>query len=185
MRGTVAGLPSPHPLGAQLPAMYAEDELAQAITAACDEVLAPVLSVLDNLPSYLDPMLAPPDFVAWLGSWIATTAPASRSDFPDEQLRTAVAAAGGHLRRVGTAAAIAAEVALAAGVPVGEVDVADSGGIAWSQNPSEPLPGQSTPRLAIRIRVPDPAAVDTAEVEAAIAAVKPAHLPHTMTVVQR
>lgn len=185
MRGAIAGLPSPYPLGAQLPAMYADDELAQAITAACDEVLAPVISVLDNLPSYLDPLLAPPDFVAWLGSWIATEAPASRADFPDDQLRSAVAAAGGHLRRVGTAAAIAAEVALAAGVPVEEVDVADSGGVAWSQDPGAELPGQQTPRLAVRIRAADPAAVDTSEVEAAITAVKPAHLPHTMTVVQR
>ncbi|MBB5867911.1 phage tail-like protein [Allocatelliglobosispora scoriae] len=185
MRGIVTGLPSPYPMGVRLPAMYADDELAQAITAACDEVLAPVLSVLDNLPSYLDPLLAPPDFVAWLGSWIAIEAPASRSELPDGRLRSAVAAGGGHLRRVGTPAAIAAEVALAASVPVEEVDVADSGGVAWSQDPAAVLPGQQTPRLAVRIRVPDPATVDMSEVEAAIAAVKPAHLPHTMTVVQR
>lgn len=184
MRGTVAGLSSPHPMGAGLPAMYSEDEFAQAITAACDEVLAPILSVLDNLESYLDPLLAPPDFVAWLGSWVATT-PVTLTDVPDDQLRAAVAATGGQLRRVGTTAAIAATVALAAGVAVDDVDVADSGGVAWSQDPAAALPGQPAPLLAVRVRVVDPATVDTSAVQAALTAAKPAHVPHTFTVVQK
>ena len=66
MRGLVDGLRSPHPLGGTLPPIYLEDSLTQRITAGLDEVLAPVLNVLDNLDAYLDPALAPSDFYEWL-----------------------------------------------------------------------------------------------------------------------
>lgn len=183
MRGTVAGLLSPHPMGEHLPTVYLTDELTQGLTAACDEVLAPVLSVLDNLPAYVDPLLAPPDFLLWLGSWVSARPRALTSGAVDERWRRAVAAAGSNLRRVGTAAAIAAEVAVAAGVPVEDVDVADSGGVSWSTDPAAPLPGQDVPKLAVRIRAPDPAALDQPAVAAALEAAKPAHLPSTLTVV--
>jgi phage tail-like protein len=62
----IAGLGSPHPLGSGLPALYQEDDLAQRLLAALDEVLAPVISTLDNFDRYLEPSLAPLDFVEWL-----------------------------------------------------------------------------------------------------------------------
>ncbi len=71
MRGIVDGLPSPHPLGSTLPPIYLDDNLTQRITAGLDEVLAPVLNVLDNLDAYLDPALAPSDFYEWLAGWVA------------------------------------------------------------------------------------------------------------------
>ncbi|GHJ45273.1 tail protein [Catellatospora sp. TT07R-123] len=182
MRGTVSGLLSPYPMGERLPSVYLVDEMAQGLTAACDEVLAPVLSVLDNLPAYFDPLLAPPDFLRWLGSWVSTHPSTLPSGAVDERWRGAIAAAGGTLRRIGTAAAIAAEVAVAAGVPVEDVDVADSGGVSWSTDPAAPLPGQDVPKLAVRIRAPDPALVDQHVVAVALAAAKPAHLPCTLTV---
>ena len=70
MRGTIPGLGTPHPLGSGLPALYLEDDLAQRLLAALDEVLAPVLCTLDNLDHYLDPSLAPLDFVEWLAGWV-------------------------------------------------------------------------------------------------------------------
>src|SRR4051812_4883430 len=76
-RGTVAGLASPHSLAAALPALYQEDDrasthpnMAQRFTSAFDELLAPVFLCLDNVDAYLDPMLAPPDFVDWLAGWL-------------------------------------------------------------------------------------------------------------------
>ncbi len=58
MRGTVPGLASPFPLGANLPGLYRDDDLAQRLTGAFDEVLAGAIQVLDCLPAYLDPALA-------------------------------------------------------------------------------------------------------------------------------
>ena len=60
---------SPHPLGATLPALYLDDVFAQNLCASLDEVLAPVISVLDCFPAYLDPRTAPPDMLDWLASW--------------------------------------------------------------------------------------------------------------------
>ena len=67
-RGLVAGLDAAHPLGWLLPAMYQEDEFAQRFTGALDTVLAPLVTALDNLDAYVDPALAPPDFLEWLAS---------------------------------------------------------------------------------------------------------------------
>ncbi|NEC21477.1 phage tail protein, partial [Streptomyces parvus] len=73
-RAAVPGLPSRYPIGELLPALYADDDLAQRFTAGLDTVLAPVLSTLDNLPAYVDPALAPADFLPWLASWVGVEA---------------------------------------------------------------------------------------------------------------
>lgn len=69
-RRAMPGARSPFPLETQIPAMLAEDPLVCAFLRGLDEVSAPVLSVLDCFDAYLDPHLAPPDMVAYLGSWI-------------------------------------------------------------------------------------------------------------------
>jgi phage tail-like protein len=68
-RGLVRGLISPHPLGSSLPALFQEDDFTQRFVSAFDAVLAPIFAALDNFPAYLDPWLAPEDFLEWLGSW--------------------------------------------------------------------------------------------------------------------
>ncbi|MBV9026716.1 MAG: phage tail protein, partial [Streptomycetaceae bacterium] len=49
MRGSVDGLGSSAPLGMMLPAVFADDDLAQRFVAGLDDVLAPILAVLDCL----------------------------------------------------------------------------------------------------------------------------------------
>lgn len=71
MRTGVPGLPTPHPLIEQLPAVYLEQDFLQRFLAALDDVLAPVLLTIDNLPAHLDPRSAPDDFLAWLAQWVA------------------------------------------------------------------------------------------------------------------
>ena len=78
MRAAVAGLPTPHPLAARLPAVFLDDPspvatggFTQRFVSAFDEVLAPVFATLDCFDAYLDPGLAPDDFVAWLAGWVA------------------------------------------------------------------------------------------------------------------
>src|SRR5262249_33790086 len=63
MRGLIESLASPRPIGAELPAAFQEDDFCQRMMTAFDEVLAPLFTTLDCLDSYLDPRLAPDDFV--------------------------------------------------------------------------------------------------------------------------
>ncbi|MBO0515756.1 phage tail protein, partial [Streptomyces beijiangensis] len=69
-RGTVPGLLSAHPLGEQLPAVYADDDFAMRFVAGLDTVLAPLFTVLDCLEAYFTPALAPEDFLDWLTEWV-------------------------------------------------------------------------------------------------------------------
>lgn len=165
------GLASRYPLGLQLPAVYAEDDTAQRITEGLDEVLAPVLTVLDCLPAYFDPGLAPADFAALLGAWVGAEGPVAAGP------RGTVS---GHARR-GTAAGLAEGVRQLCGVLP---EIEESGAAAWSATPRGELPGTDRPGLTVRLRVPDPEAVDAAAVEAYVAAARPVHLPFRVEVVR-
>ena len=58
--------PSPHPLGATLPALYLDDVFAQNLCASLDEVLAPVIGVLDCFPAeVVDTLQGPPERPSW------------------------------------------------------------------------------------------------------------------------
>ncbi|MFD8820664.1 hypothetical protein ACFV23_56645, partial [Streptomyces sp. NPDC059627] len=67
MRGSIDGLGSSVPIGRMLPAVFADDDLALRFVAGLDDVIAPIPNVLDCLPSYFDPALAPLDFAEWRG----------------------------------------------------------------------------------------------------------------------
>ena len=177
MRGAIPGLPSPHPLAAALPALYQEDEFTREFVSAFDEVLAPVLSTLDNFPHYLDPMLAPIDLVDWLAGWLGVVPDES---WPAARRRELVARAVTLYRRRGTLRGLADQVALATG---GEVEVRDSGAVTWSGTPGTPLPGSGDVAVRVRVRVDDPAKVDARRLKRLVAAAKPAHVAHHVEVV--
>jgi phage tail-like protein len=178
MRGTVAGLDSPHPLGEQLPGLYRDDNFAQRLAAAFDEVLAAAVQVLDCFPAYLDPALAPADFLEWLGGWVGAT---PDETWPLERRRAFVASAAELFRVRGTAAGLAAHVAVFTG---GEVEIAEPGAAGWSREAGAAVPAGSSPDLFIRVRVKDPKAVPAARLEALVRASKPAHIPHRLEIVK-
>lgn len=146
MRGTVPGLENPHPLSLQLPGVYQEDEFAQRFLAGLDEVLAPVLTTLDCIDAYLDPLLTPPDFLPWLAMWMGLDLDETWSA---EQQREAIASAAQRHERRGTLAALKEVLELATG---GEVSLEESGGCTWSPTPGGELPGSDQPKVTIRIR---------------------------------
>ncbi len=176
MRTAIDDLTSPHPLGERMPGVYVDDDFTQRFTQALDEVLAPVFTVLDCFAAYLDPRLAPADFVDWLAGWVALDLDESWSA---AQRRELVARAV-HLHRFrGTRRGLAEHVWLLTG---GRVDVADSGGVTVSQHPSGPLPGSSPAHVLIRIRIANPEAVDRARITAAVRRMVPAHVATTIEV---
>jgi phage tail-like protein len=178
VRGSVAGLRNPHPLGPSLPALYQEDEFAQSFLAALDEVLAPVIATLDNIDSYLDPYLAPDDFLSWLGTWVAI---AIDDEWSVERRREAVARAAELYRLRGTAAGLGQQIEIYTG---GTVEIVENGGTAWSIDPGGELPGSPKPLVVVRVHVDNPKSVDASRVDALVAAAKPAHVEHRVEIVK-
>ncbi|GAA1976267.1 phage tail protein [Kitasatospora viridis] len=177
MRGGIDGLGTRHPIGAQLPAAFAEDPLMQRFTEGLDGVLAPLLTVLDCQEAYLDPALAPRDFTTWLGSWVGAEL---TDDEPEAMLREAVAAAAALHRLRGTARGLAEAVRLAFGVLP---EIHESGGAQWSARPLGEFPGDPVAALTVVLRVPDPAAVDQRRLNDLVRAARPAHIPCTVQVI--
>ncbi|HEY1704260.1 MAG TPA: phage tail protein [Trebonia sp.] len=177
MRGAVDGTVSAFPLAEQLPSVYAEDEMALRFTAGLDDLLAPLLTVLDCLPAYFDPDLAPADFVAWLGGWVGAEV---SGDEPEGILRRMVAGTAAAHRRRGTAQGVSEVIRLAFGI---QPEVIESGGATWSPRPRGEFPGNPAPGLTVRLRVPRMGFVDQDRVERLVAAVKPAHIPCVVEII--
>jgi len=170
-RGAVDGLVSRHPIGLQLPAVYADDEMAQRFTAGLDDLLAPLLNVLDCMDAYFTPSLAPEDFTGWLGGWVgAETDP----DASLPMLRESVAAAAGLHRLRGTRRGLAEAVRLAFGT---EPEITESGGADWSARPLGAFPGDPEPHLLVVLRVDNPDAIDVQRLTELVRAARPAHIP--------
>jgi phage tail-like protein len=178
MRGLVADLPNPHPLGRALPAVYQEEDgFTIRLTEALDDVLAPILSTLDNLPAYFDARLTPDDFLGWLAGWVAFDLDET---WDATRRREAILRAVDLLRRRGTALGLADEVRLVTGA---EVEVVENGATGWSLDPGSPMVGAPEPTLLLRVRAVDPASIDADRVDRLVQAAKPAHVPHRVEIV--
>ncbi|GLF96835.1 phage tail protein [Streptomyces yaizuensis] len=172
------GLASAHPLGEQLPAVYADDALTLRFVSGLDVVLAPLFNVLDCLEAYFTPSLAPEDFVDWLADWVGPELDGSE---PLEARRRAVASAVALHRLRGTVEGLARTVHQAFGA---RPEIVESGGAAWSGRPLGPFPGDPVASLLVRLPVPEPERVDPHRLHAVVAAARPAHLPFTTEIVR-
>lgn len=161
---TATPLATPHPMGALLPALYQGDDLAQRLTAGLDEVLAPVLCLLDCLDAYVDPALAPEDFVSWMASFLGVE---PDETVPLERRREMVSGAADVYGMHGTKSGVRAAVRAVTGV---EPKITDSGRVSWSFSSSDPPPDPAPPS----VRVIVDAAVDVRVVERTVADAAPA-----------
>jgi phage tail-like protein len=159
-----------------LPPPLQEDPLAVALTTALDDVLSPVMSVLDCLPAYLDPQLTPPDFLTWLASWVGAQVP---EDWPPARGRDAVARAVELSQARGTVAGLRAYVEVVAGA---RAEVVDSGGVEWSQAPTDDSATPHTPEFTVRVHA-DLGTVDVDRLAQLLSRAKPAHVAHAVEIV--
>ncbi len=179
MRGAVPGLETPHPILQQLPGVYQDGDFTARFVSAFDDALAPVFSTLDNLPAYVDPDTAPIDVLAFVGRWVG----ASREEATDRPTqRIAVREAVEAHRRRGTRSGLSQVLRHLTG---GAVEVADSGGTAWSLTPGSALPGAFPAHVHVRIAPADPESVDLAVVEAVLTGAIPPHVTHEIEVAGR
>lgn len=180
MRGTIEELATPHPLGFLLPAMYHDNDIAQRFTGALDVVLAPVLATLDSSDAYVDPRLAPLDFVEWLADWVGVELDAS---WPEERQRALVARAADLFAWRGTVRGVAEAVAIYTGVVP---EILETGATAWTGTPppTGELPGSPAGQLVVRVRVAPGAAesIDLGRLDRLVEAAKPAHIAHRVEV---
>jgi phage tail-like protein len=179
VRGLVDGLGTPFPLIGTLPGVYQEDDFAVRMLAAFDAVLAPVVASVDNLDAYLDPCLAPADFVAWLAGVLGFPL---GDVLPEERARELVSRAAEIHRWRGTVRGLRLLLTVYLGL---EPEIVENGGASWTSASRATMPGDPTPSLVVRLRPPDGQVVPTPMVEALIASAKPAHVPHRLEVVAR
>lgn len=176
MRTTIPDLPTPHPLIDRLPAVYQEHDFLRGFLGALDEVLAPVLLTLDNLPAHLRTGTAPSDFLDWLGQWAGVEVDARHSE---PRRREAVSAAVARHRGRGTRRGLATAIRTATGF---EPEISENGATAWSSTPGTALPGSAGPQVTVRLRVPEPERFDRTGLEKLVAAEVPAHVAHRVEI---
>lgn len=184
-RALVPGLANPFPLGSYLPALFREpdvsvgdeSEFIQHWTAALDEVLAPVLASLDNLEYYIDPQIAPEDYVGWLANWVGF---ALEEPWSPQGRRAIVAEASRLYQMRGTAKGLRAQLEL---LTSGRVEIEETGGTSWSTRTGSELPGRPGFGLVVRVHMNDPGRVDEAWLDALVATAKPAHVEHRLEIV--
>ena len=179
VRTAVPRLPSPHPLGGFLPALLQEDPFAIAFVSGLDEVLSAALWSLDNLEAYIDPGVAPEDFVDWLAGWLAIELDETWSE---DRKRALVRQAAEIHRTRGTVAGLRAHLELVTG---GTVEIVETGGAAWSQTSGASMPGEPEPRMTIRVSVEDTRSVDARGLQRLVTAAKPAHVSHALEIATR
>lgn len=166
-RGLIEGLETPHPIGQQLPGVFADDDFAQQFVSGLDAVLAPVFNVLDCLEAYFDPHVAPEDFVDWLASWVGVELDDS---WPAERSRTLLSEIVGLYGRRGTVTGLRELLRIYTGH---EPHITDSGGATWSPVPGGDLPGEPVPRLRVRVPAGE---VGPRRVRELVASTTPAHV---------
>jgi phage tail-like protein len=176
MRGSVPGLRTPYPIAEMLPAYLQQDPFAVRWVGGFDDVLAPVVSVLDCIEAYVDPRLAPDDFPDWLAGWVGALID---ENWTDDRRRRAVADSVRLHRDRGTVAGLCAQLELASG---GRVEITGGGAVTWSRDPDSGFPAEIDSWLWIRVYVEDPSTVSVPALNSIVDAAKPAHLPHSIEV---
>jgi phage tail-like protein len=174
-RGTTVDVPITQPLIQRLPSLYQDGMFIEQFTAGLDIVLAPIIATLDCLDSYVDPEVAPPDFVGWLGDWVGLRL---EEDWTVERRRRLVAAAAVLFAARGTAQGLIDEIELYTG---GGAEVDDPGRVWTSALPTgeEERRSRRTADRTVRVTVDVTNATDVnwAALQELIRDAVPAHLP--------
>ena len=176
-RGHVEGLATPRSLVDLIPAALQEDEFCRRMVVAFDDVLAPIFNSLDCFDSYLDPQLAPEDFVDWLAGWVGVDIDET---WTLERRRRLILDAVALYRIRGSVASLAAHIGLYAGATP---NIEDNGGCSWSQTAGSDLPGTARPYLKVKLQVEETADIRRSTVGRIIDANRPAHVPYELEMV--
>ena len=176
-RRLIPGLATPFPMINYTSAMLIEDPVAQMICSSLDEVLAPIISVLDCYDSYLDTEIAPIDFVLYMCTWILVQMPVG---WEDKTVRRTLSHAIQFYARRGTAGGLKTAAAEIFGL---DVSLTESGSVTVSQDHTDPAtwPTAPLPAVNLTVRSLSGAPVDMSIFEVLLNAGVPANVECTAT----
>ena len=120
-----------------LPAVYQESDFGMRFIGALEELLDPIVAVLDALPGHFDPDHAPRDILSLLASWLGVDLDESQEIRHQREMVRRAADLG---RKRGTVAGL--ELALKLAYPDVPLRIEDQGGVRWSldQHPVDAPP---------------------------------------------
>ena len=124
-------------LRAGLPAVYQESDFGMRFIGALEELLDPIVAVLDALPAHFDPDHAPRDILSLLAAWLGVDLDESQEIRHQREMVRRAADLG---RKRGTVAGM--ELALSLAFPDVPLRIEDQGGVRWSldQHPVDAPP---------------------------------------------
>lgn len=124
-------------LRAGLPAVYQESDFGMRFIGGLEELLDPIVAVLDGLPAHFDPDHAPRDILNLLAAWLGVDLDESQEIRHQREMVRRAADLG---RKRGTVAGM--DLALKLAFPDVPLRVEDQGGVRWSldQRPVEAPP---------------------------------------------
>jgi phage tail-like protein len=110
-----------------LPAVYQEGDFGMRFIGALEQLLDPIIAVLDALPAHFNPDHAPRDLLALLASWLGVELNEGQELSQQREMVRRAADLG---RTRGTVRGL--ELALALSFPEVPLRVEDQGGVRWS-----------------------------------------------------
>jgi phage tail-like protein len=116
-----------------LPSLYQGEDFGMRFVGALEEVLDPIVAVLDALPAHFNPGHAPPDILALLAAWVGVDLDESQDIRHQRELVRRSAELG---RRRGTVKGL--ELALELHFPDVPLRVEDNGRVFWAGGPEAP-----------------------------------------------
>jgi phage tail-like protein len=116
-----------------LPSLYQGEDFGMRFVGSLEEVLDPIVAVLDALPAHFDPGHAPPDILALLAAWVGVDLDESQDISHQRALVRRSAELG---RRRGTVKGLA--LALELHFPDVPLRVEDNGRVFWAGGPEPP-----------------------------------------------
>jgi phage tail-like protein len=162
------------PIIQALPSIYQGHLFLEQFTAGLDEVLAADHCDLDCLHAYIDPALAPADFVHWLGDWVGL---GLDEDWSLERRRRLVASAVDMFAKRGTTEGLRREIEL---YTDGIAQIEDPGGTVASSTPGASFDRVDHVRdrtVRVVVDVDNASSVNWNGLQEIIRAAIPAHLP--------
>lgn len=160
-----------------LPAIYREDDLTMRFVGGLEEVLDPIVSLLDSLHANFDPDLAPPELVACVAAWLGLDIDDTLDSigWADDRVHRALARNATKLVRVrGTRRGLERLLRLA--FPALKVSVEDDGRATASPVPRDP-DAPPAPGFLVTTEVSRVSAETREVLERVIRRNAPAHVP--------
>jgi phage tail-like protein len=159
----------------RLPGIYRDDDFTMRFVGGLEEVLDPIVGLLDALPEHFRADLAPADILELVTGWLGIELNESQPTFERREVVRRAAELG---RRRGTRRGL--ELALALGFPSLPFRVEEAGSVTWGTDPSALA---EAPPPSFVVYCDQPMAEDRqAAVARLIEQVKPAHVAYKLRV---